>query len=287
MRMMRTLVPVLFLASLTSLAGVARAEEEAAPPQPHEDAVVKAATERFEKDFADPDMDKRLRILRWYGMHMHKTVLRDLKGLWLREKNVELQAAAAEGLGNQRPYARPAAEALMEGLAKYEEYATRDIPEGDAEELQQTLESRVLVCALEGLGKLKEKPDKKGWKLIRGLIDHRHDDVVIAMLGWCGATKEWRSLPIILEWFEFYPDGYSWAGGSTSVDTGAAGNKDQQAAQAKYKAKYGGRAKKARPKAHDAMKKALKDITGHDFEAPKDLKAWMEENAQLLKKNGV
>jgi hypothetical protein len=71
------------------------------------------------------------------------------------------------------------------------------------------------------------------------------------------------------------------------VDTGAAGNKDAKAAKAKFKAKYGGRAKKSRPAAHEAMKKALTDITGEKFEKPEELKAWMKENKQLLKQKGV
>jgi hypothetical protein len=256
-------------------------------PLPHEDKVVKEARERFKKDFDDPDMDKRIRILRWYGMHMHKTVLKDLKKIFLTDKSVELQAVAAEGLGNQLPYPRDASIALMTGLKKHEDYASRELVEGDPQEYVQDNEARVLTNALHALGKLGQKPDKKGWKLIRNLIDHFHDDVAIAMLNWCGATKEWRSLPIILEWFNFYPDGYSWSGASASVDTGAAGNKDANAAKAKVKAKLAGRAKKARPQAHEAMKKALKAITGKDFEKPKELQAWMDENKQLLKKNGM
>ena len=35
------------------------------------------------------------------------------------------------------------------------------------------------------------------------------------------------------------------------------------------------------------MKKALKDITGEDFEKPKQLKQWMDENKLLLKKHGA
>ena len=89
------------------------------------------------------------------------------------------------------------------------------------------------------------------------------------------------------EWFHHYPDGVSWSGGSVRVDTGAAGNKDAKAAKAKWKAKYGARARKARPKAHEAMKKALKSITGEDFEKPKQLKQWMDENKVMLKKHGV
>ena len=67
----------LFVVALFALPAVAKEKKEKV--QPHADDVVKTATERFEKDFKDKDMDKRLRILKWYGMHMHKTVLKGNK----------------------------------------------------------------------------------------------------------------------------------------------------------------------------------------------------------------
>ena len=42
--------------------------------------------------------------------------------------------------------------------------------------------------------------DKKGWKTMKGLIDHPNDEVTIAMLDWCGMTQEWRALKVILPW---------------------------------------------------------------------------------------
>lgn len=271
------------------LVGPAFAGEKQGKPkkaEPHADDVVKQATERFEQDYGDKDMDKRLRILKWYGLHMHKDVIKRLAKIYLKEKNLELKGLAAEGLGNQLHDPKKASKVLMQGIDAYAKFASRDEPEGE-EEVQQELEATVLANSLNSLGKLGVKPDKKGWKKIKKLIDHNHDDIAIAMLNWCGSTQEWRALPVILDWFNFYPDGYSWSGGSVSVDTGAAGNKDAKAAKAKFHAKFGGRARKARPKAHAAMKKALKDITGKDFEKAAELKEWMKENKVLLKKKGV
>ncbi len=278
---------ILLVALIALLLAVpAEAKDKKEKVLPHADDVVKQAKERFDEDFASKDMDKRLRILKWYGMHMHKTVLKDLSKLLLKNKDAEIQAAAATGLGNQLHDPKKASSYLMQAIKKYEKYGGRDKPEGNEEVLNDN-EAAVLANSLTSLGKLGIKPDKKGFKLIKGLIDHNHDAVAIAMLEWCGTTKEYRSLPMILEWFNFYPDGYSWSGGSVTVDTGAAGNKDAKAAKAKFHAKYGGRAKKARPKAHEAMKKALKAITGEDFEKPKQLKQWMDENKVMLKKHGV
>ena len=285
---MRSLLLIL-LAALICVpvaAAPADAKEKKAKVLPHEDAVVKKAKERFTKDYALKDMDKRLRILKWYGMHMHKSVLKDLTKIYLKGTDAELQAMAAQGLGLQLQDPGRASRTLLAGIKKFEKYASRPDPEGD-EEVANENEAHVLSKSLLSLANLNVKPDKAGWKLIKALINHNHDEVAIAMLDWCGATVEYRSLKMILEWFNFYPDGYSWAGGSVSVDTGAAGNKDAKAAKAKFSAKYGGRARKARPKAHEAMKRALKSITGEDFEKPKQLKQWMDENKLLLKKNGA
>ncbi len=279
---MRTFLALIAIA-LLALPAAAEKKEKV---QPHADDVVKTATERFEQDYGGKDMDKRLRILRWYGMHMHKDVLKRLSKIYLKEKQLELQALAAEGLGNQLHDPKKANKVLMQGINAFNKYAGRSDPEGE-EETKNELEATVLANTINSMAKLNVRPDKKGWKTIKKLIDHNHDEVAIAMLNWCGTTKEWRALPVILEWFNFYPDGYSWAGGSVTVDTGAAGNKDAKAAKAKWHAKYGGRARKARPKAHAAMKKALTDITGLKFEKADELKAWMKENKVLLKKKGV
>ena len=103
----------------------------------------------------------------------------------------------------------------------------------------------------------------------------------------CGQLKEYRALKILLEWFNYYPDGYSWSGGSVRVDTGAAGNKDAKAAKAKWKAKYGGRKKKARPGAWEKLIQSLEMITGEKFEKPEELKQWMKDNKALMRKHGA
>ena len=106
------------------------------------------------------------------------------------------------------------------------------------------------------------------------------------MLTW-GKLKEYRALDLLLEWFHFYPDGTSWGGGSVSVDTGAAGNEDSVAAKAKWRAKYGGRARKARPNAFEKLVQSLEMITGTKFGKPDELKQWMEDNKLLLRRNGA
>jgi len=261
------------------------AAEEAAAPKPHTDQQLKEheVFDRFEEKFKSDDMDDRIQILRWFGMWRHKKVTRELKKIWLKDKDFEHRAVAAEGLGHQTPYAKKAGKYLIDGLDKMTKMASREDPEGD-ELLEQTLEARAIVAGIKAVAALGYKD---GWDTLKVYIDHYDDSVAAEMMLTCGHLKEYRALPILLEWFNFYPDGYSWAGGSVKVDTGAAGNADAKAAKAKWKAKYGNRKKKARPGAWDALIQSLEMITGVKFQKPDELKAWMKENKVLLRKHGV
>ncbi len=252
-------------------------------PKPHDDKTVKEALARFKKDYAEDDMDKRLRILKWLGMHRHKKVQSQLRKIYLNEQNVELKAMAAQGLGNQLSEASAATKTLLQGLKNFKNYGNKT-PSTPEEAAEIDLEAAVLVCAIEAVGKL---AFKKSWDQVKDFIDHNHDDVAIVTIKLCGEHMEYRSLKIILEWFHFYPDGLSWSGGTVKVDTGAAGNRDANAAKAKWKAKYGSRAKKARPKAFEAMMNTVKQITGVEMKKAEELKAWIEENKLLLKKHGA
>ena len=282
---MRALLPLFFLLVLVPLLLLARpaVADEPKKPVPHTDEQVAPALEQFKKDFASEDMDKRLKAVRTLGHWRHKDVLKEMKRIFLKEEDLELKAAAAEGLGCQTPFASEAGRTLTESLDLWKGWASREDPKGD-DEIRNEDEARVLIAALDAVGDLGWK---EGWKTLKPFIEHDHDFVAGAMMATCGKWKEYRALPTLLEWFNFYPDGYSWSGGSVKVDTGAAGGADAAAAKAKWSARYGGRAKKARPNTLEAMLKALKDITGVEFEKPDQLKQWMEDNKALLKKNGV
>jgi hypothetical protein len=267
--------------------GAARADDEAERPKPppaHTDAQVAPALAAFKRDFAETDMDKRLKAVRSLGRWRHKDVLKELKRLLRSESDLEIKAAAAEGFGHQTTFASDAARALAEFLKQNDKLASSLAPQDAAEEERIKYESRVLVACWNSVGMLGWKDAWKDWK---GYIDHAHDDVASAAIRAFGALKEYRSLAPLLEWFNIYPDGVSWEGGSVSVDTGAAGGEDQAAAEAAWRAKYGGRAKKARPAIVDALLKTVKEITGQEFSKPAQLKQWMEDNKLLLRKHGA
>jgi hypothetical protein len=274
------LVPVLAFA----LAAPLRADE-AEEPQPHTDEQMEEyqVLETFEERFDSDDMDDRILAVRNLGRWIHKDVLKVLEGIFRRDRSLELRAAAAMGLGNQTPFARKAGRTLVRGLQRMEDFATREEPEGD-EELEQRLEADVLVQALTAIGNLGYKD---AWDDIEHFIGHPHDDVAAAMMLACGQMKEYRALKPILEWFNFYPDGHSWTGGSVRVDTGAAGNRDARAARAKWMSLYGGRARRARPRVWEQMVEAVEMLTGEEMSKPEELEAWMEENEQLLRRHGA
>jgi hypothetical protein len=228
-------------------------------------------------------MDVRIRAVRTFGRWRHKKVMKELKRIFEREENLELKAAAAEGLGQQTPFAKAAGEILVRGLEKMEGFASRQDPEGD-DLLLQTLESRVLVAAIRAVGDLGHKA---GFDDMKGFLEHHDDDVAGELMLTWGKLKEYRALELLLEWFNFYPDGHSWGGGSVTVDTGAAGNEDAVAAKAKWRARYGGRARKARPNAFEKLVQSLEMITGVKFEKPAELEQWMEDNEQLMRRHGA
>ena len=281
---MRLLLPTL-LALLLTAAPLRAEDDEPEKPQPHTDEQLKEyeVLEKFKEAYDSDDVDDRILAVRNLGKWRHEKVLKQLAKIWHKGDELELKEAAAIGLGNQTPFPKKAGKELVKGLVKYEDWASREDPEGD-DELEQRLEANVLVAGIRAVGDLGYKD---GWKQMKGFIDHHDDDVAGEMMLTCGKLKEYRALKILLEWFNFYPDGYSWSGGSVRVDTGAAGNKDAKAAKAKWKAKYGGRAKKARPMAFAAMVSYVKVITGEEIKKRDELKEWMEENKVLLKKHGV
>ena len=259
--------------------------------RPHSDEVVAAALERFKKSFAKPSMDARLRILQWLGRHRHKKVLRTLSKILTRDRNLEIKAMAARGIGYQLSEAKSARKVLTKALDKFKRYGSREAPEDDEIEAINEEEAQILVACVDGLRALHPHAPKRhkrdGWDAIEPLIDHMHDDVAIAVFRYCGETKEYRGLPRILEWFNYYPDGHSWNGASATVDTGTAGSADAKAARAKVQRAMAGRKKKARPDAHAEMAKAVEQITGEALKDPKALTAWMKENKRLLQRNGV
>ena len=107
-----------------------------------------------------------------------------------------------------------------------------------------------------------------------------------------GDLKDYRALPILLELWERSPVGYSWETGEVTVDTGTSGTADQEAAEAAWHAKYGHVKAKGKPpvmlKAYiQEIVKSVKKITEVEMKKSSELRAWMEEHAEMLAELGV
>ena len=282
---MRRVLPLALVLALTPAAALHAADpEKPKPPPPHTDAQVAPVLAAYEKDFAAKDMDMRLKAIRTLARWRHKDVLKELKRIVRVEEDLELRAAAAEGFAHQTSFPTDAARALAESLKEWEKLASNEEPKDDKAEQRQKFEEHLLTAAWGSMGALGWKD---GWKDLKKYIEHPSDPVAASAITAFGKLKEYRALAPLLEWFNFYPDGVTWSGGSVSVDTGAAGGEDQAAAEAAWRARYGNRPKRARPGVVDALLKAVKEITGKEFSKPKELKAWMDENKLLLKKHGA
>lgn len=109
-----------------------------------------------------------------------------------------------------------------------------------------------------------------------------------------GRLDDWRALPTLLELWERSPVGYSWETGEVKVDTGASGDTDQKAAEAAWQAKYGNKVGgKGKPpvmlKAYiQELVRSVRLITDDEtIEVPSQLRRWMEDRREELKKLGI
>lgn len=110
-----------------------------------------------------------------------------------------------------------------------------------------------------------------------------------------GLIKDLHALPALLEILERMPVGYKWpAGDEVKVDSGAAGDADQKAAEAAYNEQHkNDRGKKGKPpvmfKAYiQELKKTVQAITNDPtIDGGQALRAWMVERTDMLKKLGI
>jgi hypothetical protein len=112
---------------------------------------------------------------------------------------------------------------------------------------------------------------------------------VVHSLELVGANKDWRAFPELVEMYKMaVPAGKSWSGGEeVTVDTGAEGDADQQAAEAQYKAQNPGRGGGGGggPSRSSVLRnlsrpigKCVKEVTGKSFETSLELSEWWVEN---------
>ena len=127
------------------------------------------------------------------------------------------------------------------------------------------------------------------WPKLDKCLDDDRAAVSIRALDLLGSNKDFRAFEKILKMYkEAVPKGHSWdTGPEVTVDTGAAGDADQRAAEAKWKSQNagkggggggGGGGKKNIRNLAQALRRCMRNLTGEDFEQFLDLEDWYVEN---------
>lgn len=257
----------------------------------------KEAIDRFQREFQGEDLDLRLEAMGRVRRVMHPAVANLLLDLALKSPEVLVRAAAFKGLAFQRTSAKTVGPRVAKYLGEAAEENRKAKARGDYGVLIDRKTGEVDTESAEGKAALRNKRDRgqmlaEAVKLLDGigyreresvdvlrefLLDG-NDDLVALVLGMFGKWKEWTVLdPDFKELFDIYPEEDKFETGSVSVDTGAAGSTDQQAAKRKWMSKFGDPdRRRARPKVVRALKQALLDITGEKIETPKALREFLK-----------
>ena len=129
-------------------------------------------------------------------------------------------------------------------------------------------------------------------EFLRKLLKHKDEMVRKVAILKVGDMKEMRMFEDLLQLAKDLKIDKGWKteGHEVRVDTGAAGDKDQKAAEAKYKQKYGNSARKARSSGR-AMRdlkpillESMKRLTGEEFFSRKNAEDWAKANAERMAK---
>ena len=206
----------------------------------------------------------------------HPIAAKYLGDLILRDKDLEHQMIAAAALQDFR---RGEESRLAAGEA-----AMRALVKG------KKLEIDVKDSLVDTLGKLKFEPAVEPiCEILKKGGDPYFLVTCVRALGRIGSLK---ALPQLLQLWERSPVGYSWETGEVSVDTGAAGTADQDAAEAQWKAKYGNAGPKGKPPMMmkfyiQELAQAVAKIVGEKLKGPSELRAWMEAREEELAEAGI
>jgi hypothetical protein len=242
-----------------------------ADPVPDEKA--KEALDRFREAFGPAEGEARLHAV--YSLHdvPHALVLKELERL-LKHKDPQVRNVAALAVGGQSQDAGKAGDVLLRSF-------------------QRDFDTDVVVASvLEGMAELKYMGY---WPDLKKAIEDTRSTVVLRALDLLGSNKDWRAVPHLVELYKIaLPKGSSWSTGEVSVDTGAAGDADQQAAEAEFNRKYGGRGGRGggggggRSRSSmlrnlsTQLERCVKQITGQEFKTALDFQEWWVENYVMV-----
>jgi hypothetical protein len=242
--------------------------EPAALPKIASDEEAKAAIERFKASFKGNDVAKKGTALFALAKVQHPDVSTEL-GKHLTNRNVELKAATAMAFADQT---------ALPAIAGPKLVAAFPPNDGDA---------AWLMTAVDGIESMKYRA---GLPVLLKLLKHKNNAVVKHSLLALARMKDMRALDDLLAMMkELKIDaGYSWEGGEVSVDTGAPGTADQEAAEAQYQQQYGNNGAKGRSAGRkmrdigEVLLTAMKELTGQQFTKTATAKEWAEKNKAAI-----
>ena len=257
------------LGSLFVLVAVLCGGEQKAAIEAVDDVQAKDAIKQFDTSFKTRDMDQKQGAV--YALHdvPSDLVIKKLARL-LKNRKTEVKVVAAMALGGQGHNVDKAGNTLHKSFKS--DYDNED----------------VLSSVLDGWAELHYM---EYWPALKKCLDDNRNAIAIRALDLIAANKDWRAVDVILKMYkEAVPKGYKWTTGVVTVDTGAAGTADAEAAKAKWTAKYGAGGSKAKAKAKGKagagkernlatqLRRTVEALTGEDFETSLDFEDWLVEN---------
>jgi hypothetical protein len=261
---MKRLMSLSLILALLALPAVAEGEEGNDALKRQAEVSIKI----FRKEFKHPSVGRKMTALLDLHRVQHELVVDELGKRALVDRNPEVRDATAQLLGDMTVCPEKIGEYLKKNLEKNE-----DFPE-------------VQVSIIRAIGKQKYKDALEELKeAAKNLNSPKYQWVTVEVVRTFGILEDGRSLPFLLWMAEYGGHALSWSTGEVNVDTGASGTADQDAAEAAWKAKYGG----VRPKKPPApvirtymqeLEKTVKTITGQVFTNATEFRKWLIANAE-------
>jgi len=265
------------MTGLLALATIVAGGEEKAKPTPASvvavpDADAQQALDAFKEAFKTKDVGARQTAV--YDLHdvPNDLVIQQLAKL-LKKGKPEVRNVAAMALGGQGHNTARAGKTLM---SSFERNYKHDL---------------VIAATLDGWRELRYLGY---WPKLKKCLDDDRNAVSIRAIDLIGSNGDFRPIFILMKMYkEAVPKGSSWDGGAeVTVDTGASGDTDQKAAEAKYKSQNagagggggggGGGGKKNMRNLAQALRRCMKNLSGEDFDTFEDFEDWLVENFVMV-----
>jgi len=273
MHLVRRLFGAAVLGAAALAGGDAARAQDANPPEKKDDRPVssdeaaKQAIARFETDFKATEIGRKMGALQSLS----------------RTKNDLVTERIGRLLGHQDAEIRMGAVMVLDGMYQNEDLAGEIVRKYVASGKEK--DDEVMINCMLTLGRLKHVKAIEDMGEV--ILKHTFVFVKIEGLKAYGKMKDKKALLPILDLWLVDPQGYEWEGGEVTVDTGAPGTEDQDAAEAQYKQKYGNQQRRGAPPTMlktyiQAIVNAVFEITGEKMKKPTDLMKWLVAHEKEL-----